>query len=53
MKYQLAHNLHMNHGREFQALWAKLRSEVEALQLKGYHGDGRFNLFRHKRCTEI
>ena len=31
---------HMNHGREFQKLWAQLRSEVSALQARGYFGDG-------------
>ncbi|KAH9838256.1 WLM domain-containing protein [Rhodofomes roseus] len=31
---------HMNHGPAFQALWAKLRAEVRALQSKGYYGDG-------------
>lgn len=30
----------MNHGPAFQALWSKLRNEVQALQSKGYYGDG-------------
>ena len=30
----------MNHGREFQKLWAQLRMEVRALQARGYFGDG-------------
>ena len=30
----------MNHGREFQKLWAQLRVEVRALQGRGYFGDG-------------
>lgn len=30
----------MNHGPAFQALWAKLRTEVRELQSKGYYGDG-------------
>ncbi|KAL0955019.1 hypothetical protein HGRIS_003939 [Hohenbuehelia grisea] len=31
---------HMNHGPDFQKLWSQLRSEVRALQAKGYYGDG-------------
>ncbi|KAF8206424.1 WLM domain-containing protein [Mycena galopus ATCC 62051] len=31
---------HMNHGPAFQALWARFRAEVRALQDKGYYGDG-------------
>lgn len=31
---------HMNHGSDFQKLWAQLRDEVAALQAKGYFGDG-------------
>ncbi|ETW83060.1 hypothetical protein HETIRDRAFT_450748 [Heterobasidion irregulare TC 32-1] len=31
---------HMNHGPAFQALWSRLRTEVRALQQKGYYGDG-------------
>ncbi|KAG8916890.1 hypothetical protein FRC02_003489, partial [Tulasnella sp. 418] len=31
---------HMNHLPPFQRLWAQLRSEVHALQRKGYFGDG-------------
>ncbi|KAG6873952.1 hypothetical protein C0995_008991 [Termitomyces sp. Mi166 len=31
---------HMNHGPDFQALWKQLRTEVHALQDKGYYGDG-------------
>ncbi|KAH8117708.1 WLM-domain-containing protein [Phellopilus nigrolimitatus] len=31
---------HMNHGRDFQKLWAQLRMELRALQEKGYYGDG-------------
>ncbi|KZT07806.1 WLM-domain-containing protein [Laetiporus sulphureus 93-53] len=38
--HELAHIAHMNHGRDFQALWAKLRNEVRELQMKGYYGDG-------------
>src|SRR6266404_7448074 len=30
----------MNHGPEFQALWSQLRTEVVALQARGYYGDG-------------
>lgn len=30
----------MNHGRDFQKLWAQLRMEVAALQARGYFGDG-------------
>jgi hypothetical protein len=30
----------MNHGPDFQALWARLRSEVRELQVRGYYGDG-------------
>ncbi|KAF7312302.1 hypothetical protein MIND_00243200 [Mycena indigotica] len=36
--HELAHIKHMNHGRDFQALWKKLRSEVRGLQDKGYYG---------------
>jgi hypothetical protein len=36
----------MNHGRDFQKLWAQLRSEVTALQAKGYFGDGEATFFR-------
>ncbi|EIN09691.1 WLM-domain-containing protein [Punctularia strigosozonata HHB-11173 SS5] len=38
--HELAHIKHMNHGPAFQALWARLRNEVRALQAKGYFGDG-------------
>ena len=31
---------HMNHGRDFQALWSRLRVEVRQLQDRGYYGDG-------------
>jgi hypothetical protein len=37
---QLAHCFHMNHGREFQKLNVLFRTEVKALQAKGYYGDG-------------
>ena len=30
----------MNHGSQFQQLWSTLRSEVLALQQRGYYGDG-------------
>lgn len=30
----------MNHGPAFQALWKRLNTEVQALQVKGYYGDG-------------
>ena len=30
----------MNHGPDFQKLWAQLRREVQDLQRKGYYGDG-------------
>ncbi|KAF8905048.1 WLM domain-containing protein [Gymnopilus junonius] len=38
--HELAHIEHMNHGPAFQALWARLRSEVRQLQNRGYYGDG-------------
>lgn len=38
--FQVAHIKHMNHSRDFHALWTKLRSEVLELQRKGYYGDG-------------
>ncbi|KAG6817347.1 hypothetical protein H0H87_009946 [Tephrocybe sp. NHM501043] len=38
--HELAHIKHMNHGPAFQALWKQLRTEVCALQDKGYYGDG-------------
>ncbi|KLO09895.1 WLM-domain-containing protein [Schizopora paradoxa] len=38
--HELAHIKHMNHGPDFQKLWAQLRREVKALQDKGYYGDG-------------
>ncbi|KAF9648831.1 WLM-domain-containing protein [Thelephora ganbajun] len=38
--HELAHIRHMNHGSKFQRLWSKLRSEVLALQQRGYYGDG-------------
>ncbi|KAI0309917.1 WLM domain-containing protein [Amylostereum chailletii] len=38
--HELAHIKHMDHGPAFQALWARLRNEVRALQAKGYYGDG-------------
>ncbi|KAH9942766.1 WLM-domain-containing protein [Amylocystis lapponica] len=38
--HELAHIQHANHGRDFQALWSRLRSEVQDLQRKGYYGDG-------------
>ncbi|KAL1744844.1 WLM domain-containing protein [Schizophyllum fasciatum] len=31
---------HMNHGPAFQELWRRLRTEVRALQDRGYFGDG-------------
>ena len=40
---QLAHIKHMNHGSQFQQLWSMLRSEVLALQQRGYYGDGAFD----------
>lgn len=33
----------MNHGSQFQQLWRKLRSEVLALQQRGYYGDGAYD----------
>ncbi|TFK72896.1 WLM-domain-containing protein [Pluteus cervinus] len=38
--HELAHIKHMNHGPAFQALWKRLNTEVQALQAKGYYGDG-------------
>jgi len=38
--HEVAHIKHMNHSRDFHALWAQLRSEVLELQRKGYYGDG-------------
>ena len=38
--YKLWAFKHMNHGPAFQRLNAQLRSEVLALQAKGYFGDG-------------
>ncbi|KAK2463407.1 hypothetical protein APHAL10511_004493 [Amanita phalloides] len=38
--HELAHIKHMNHGPAFQALWRNLRTQVRALQDKGYYGDG-------------
>ncbi|KAK7033130.1 WLM-domain-containing protein [Favolaschia claudopus] len=38
--HELAHIKHMHHGPSFQALWKQFRTEVRALQDKGYFGDG-------------
>ena len=35
----------MNHGPDFQKLWAQLRREVQDLQRKGYYGDGTLRVF--------
>lgn len=43
----------MNHGSQFQQLWSKLRSEVLALQQRGYYGDGACESFRVFYCGEV
>lgn len=43
----------MNHGSQFQQLWSKLRSEVLALQQRGYYGDGAYATFRMFYCREV
>ena len=49
---------HMHHGPAFQALWRQLRTEVRALQDKGYYGDGvllnqiSFLLNSSKKCLQ-
>lgn len=41
----------MNHGSAFQDLWKVLRNEVQALQNKGYYGDGLYFVVLEISCT--